>query len=75
MLQQNSVRMGISVLSSPVATSHRWAVSTLATSVTGDFDFNLFKFNQLPVGEETATLPVFLPGESHGRRSLAGHGP
>jgi len=22
-----------------------------------------------------ATTPVFLPGESHGQRSLAGHGP
>ena len=71
MVQQNSVRVGMSVLSSTAATSRRWATSSLPASVTGDFDFNLFKLNQLPVGEETATLP----GESHGQRSLAGHRP
>ena len=27
-----------------------------------------------PLEEGTATLPVFLPGESRGQRSLAGYG-
>ena len=28
-----------------------------------------------PLEEERATTPVFLPGESHGQRSLAGNNP
>ena len=28
-----------------------------------------------PLEEETASTPVFLPGESHGWRSLAGYSP
>ena len=28
-----------------------------------------------PLGKETATTPVFLPGKSHGQRSLAGDSP
>ena len=28
-----------------------------------------------PLEEEMATTPVFLPGESHGRRSLADYSP
>ena len=28
-----------------------------------------------PLEEGLATIPVFLPGESHGQRSLAGHSP
>ena len=28
-----------------------------------------------PLEEEMATTPVFLPGESHGQRSLVGHSP
>ena len=28
-----------------------------------------------PLEKEMATAPVFLPGESHGQRSLAGHSP
>ena len=28
-----------------------------------------------PLEEDTATHPVFLPGASHGQRSLTGHSP
>ena len=28
-----------------------------------------------PLEKEMATLPVFLPGESHGQRSLVGYSP
>ena len=28
-----------------------------------------------PLEEEMATTPVFLPGESHGQRSLVGYSP
>ena len=28
-----------------------------------------------PLEESMATTPVFLPGESHGQRSLVGHSP
>ena len=28
-----------------------------------------------PLEEKMATTPVFLPGKSHGQRSLAGYGP
>ena len=28
-----------------------------------------------PLEEEMAPTPVFLPGEAHGQRSLAGYGP
>ena len=28
-----------------------------------------------PLEEDTAPTPVFLPGESHGQRSLAGYSP
>ena len=30
---------------------------------------------EAPLEEEMAPTPVFLPGESHGRRSLAGYSP
>ena len=28
-----------------------------------------------PLEKETVTTPVFLPGESHGQKSLVGYGP
>ena len=30
---------------------------------------------EAPLEEEMTTTPVFLPGKSHGQRSLAGHSP
>ena len=30
---------------------------------------------EAPLEEEMRTTPVFLPGKSHGQRSLAGHSP
>ena len=35
----------------------------------------LFLGREDPLEKEMATTPVFLPGESHGQRSLAGYSP
>ena len=35
----------------------------------------LFLGQEDPLDKEMATTPVFLPGESHGQRSLAGYNP
>ena len=47
-------------------------VKNLPVSAGGIRDVGV---RNIPLEEGMATTPVFLPGESHGRRSLAGYSP
>ena len=59
-------------------TSHMFSDSQRITPVSfGDLQGSCLKQSLLLflTQEKSTTTPVFLPGESHGQRSLAGHGP
>ena len=53
-------------LGSPGGSDGKESASMLETWV-------LFLGWEYPLGKEMATTPVFLPGKSHGQRSLAGY--
>ena len=62
-------------LENPMDGGARWAaVHGVAKSQTRLSDFT-FTFHFHALEKEMATPPVFLPGESHGRRSLVGCSP
>ena len=50
-------------------------VKNLPASAGDARDADLIRGSGRPLEEGTATIPVFLPGASHGQRSLVGYSP
>ena len=50
-------------------------VKNLPANAGGTQGAGLIPGQEDPLEEEMATAPVFLPGESHGQRCLAGYSP
>ena len=54
--------------------SPRWCSGKESTCQCRRYGFDLW-VKKLPWGRKWQPTPVFLPGKSHGRRSLAGYSP